>query len=151
MNWKTIPQHPNYQASKQGQIRNKTTRLFLSIVRNKKGYLVVNIDGTKYVHRLIASAFIKNPENKPQINHKDGVKYNNHIDNLEWCTALENIQHSIEVLKVKRYRGKLSPTKAGRIKFMLGLGYSLNKLAALFGVSKGSIVAIRDGRSYKYV
>lgn len=66
---------------------------------NLKGYAVVEVNGfSRAIHRLVAFAFIPNPENKPQINHKDGLKLNNRPENLEWCTNKENAIHAIKVL-----------------------------------------------------
>lgn len=69
------------------------SRIVAPFIRN--GYQCVRIQHKNfYIHRLLAEAFIPNPENKPEVNHKDGRKLNNRIENLEWCTYSDNIQHA---------------------------------------------------------
>lgn len=83
--------------------------VMLSLKGLNQGYPVVNITGYGHkknykVHILVALMFLPNPNQLPCINHKDGNKQNNHVDNLEWCTQKQNVIHSFDVLKRKSAR-----------------------------------------------
>lgn len=86
-----------YLISEFGDVYSEISGRFLYLTLNNWGYLQVKLgkySKTHPVHRLVAECYIPNPENKPQVNHKDGNKQNNHYSNLEWVTIKENINHS---------------------------------------------------------
>jgi hypothetical protein len=104
--WKDIQGFENrYQVSDKGNVRalnfKRTGQTKLLKLNVHCGYYYVNLyEKGKYktfrVHRLMALAFIENPQNKPFINHKDGNKLNNSLENLEWCTPKENTIHALK-------------------------------------------------------
>ena len=94
--WKSIPNHPDYEISSMARVRNTRTGYILTPYDDGKGYLRVKLDGENCrLHILVATAFVPNPENKPMVNHIDGNKKNNAVVNLEWNTCKENNHHAI--------------------------------------------------------
>ena len=98
--WKDISGfNGKYQVSSWGKIRNAETGKVLKPYENSKGYLKVGLSKgkkseKKRVNRLVAMAFIENPNDLPQVNHKDGNKKNNSVSNLEWVTDSRNKEHA---------------------------------------------------------
>lgn len=104
LDWYDIRENNNYCINRQGCVLRKSSLKCLKQVLSRQGYYRVGLweNGKvkrRFVHRLLAEAFIPNPDKKPYINHKDGNRTNNNIENLEWVTARENNLHKIRVLK----------------------------------------------------
>lgn len=101
--WKTIKEYEgHYEVSDLGLVRNARTGKILNLHSNNSGYLVIDLhkDGTHKtfsVHRLVAKAFIPNPDNLPEVNHLNEDKHDNRATNLEWCDRVHNINHGTRI------------------------------------------------------
>lgn len=107
--WKEIPGLPGYyQVSDKGRVA--TLKHGFRIYRPEKtktGYYQVKIERKRYkIHRLVALAFIPNPDGLPQINHKNEIKTDNRADNLEWCTGKYNVNYGTAIERRSKKRGK---------------------------------------------
>lgn len=97
--FKDIKGYPNYQISNLGRVWSKKRQIYLKPNKNNSGYLQVRLTAingkqkAELVHRLVALAFLKNPNNYPCVNHKDENKENNKLTNLEWCNRSYNINY----------------------------------------------------------
>jgi len=108
--WMPVHNFSNYKISSFGVTINVKTGKVIKPIKSN-GYLLIKFyrDGkrsTRHLHRVLAIHFIPNPDNKPFINHKDGNRSNNCLENLEWCTQKENVIHYHTVLKPKRIGNK---------------------------------------------
>ena len=161
--WKMIPAFGGrYEASETGEIRHSLNKNIRKARKNKFGYLQLNFsknDGTGksdtiLVHRLVAMTFIPNPNNLPEVNHKDGNKQNNCVDNLEWCGYSENGKHAYKIGLQQAQKGenhvkaKLTLNQVKQIKQFYKEGISQQKIADLFNVSQITISRIIRGMRY---
>lgn len=121
-------------------------RILLSVNGKHKHYLL---------HRLVAEAFLENPDNLPQVNHKNGNKLDNNVSNLEWCTSQENnkhaYKHGLNVPNVgeKSHASKLKTTQVNEIRAKyIPFKYTQYKLAKEYNVSRSCIQAIIENKSW---
>ncbi len=106
------------------------------------------------VHRLVCQAFLPNPENKKHVNHKNMIRHDNSLDNLEWCTASENNIHAFKngrkaISGEGRHTSKLNNEDVFNILNLGKNGFPIRKLAKMFNVSTGPINAILHFKTWK--
>jgi hypothetical protein len=174
--FKEIPGFEDYLISNNGRLKTKSRALrYVHAVTNKEHFRVSkerflktqynNRTGYKFyqlykdkkmhnltIHRLVAIAFIDNPNGFDCVNHKDGNKHNNVIENLEWCTNEYNHEHATKTgLKPRGSRigtSKLNEACVKAIKNMLSNKYSQSEIARIFEVSRATIILIGQGKTW---
>lgn len=157
MKCKQIKDFPDYYVFEDGTVISKKSHNVKTIkpILNERGYPMIQFwknnkrEAMKPVHRIVAETFIPNPKNKPQVNHINGIKTDNTVQNLEWATNKENNDHA---LKNNLKKQKLNDKKVLFIKKSLkNKSHTASHLARMFDVSTTTIQHIKSGRLYKHV
>lgn len=148
-----------YQVSNLGRVRRKDTLKVLKPLNISKGYKGVRLYETtekavtKKIHRLVAEYFIENSLNLPQVNHKDGNKSNNKVDNLEWCSNEYNMNHAIVNSLIKqgeeRFNSKCTEASLLLLQDLIDYGFTIKQLSIVYGINKNCMKEIVKGRTYK--
>jgi len=159
--FKKIKGYENYSVSNYGRIRNDKTGRILKPQKNTWGYLFVGLyeNGVckNYrIHRLVALAFIPNVFGKRTINHIDGVKINNFVDNLEWCSQKENIHHAMDTGLMqkgeKHGMAKLNESQVLEIRRLHATGdYYQKALGKMFNVDQTVIGDIVNRKIWVHI
>lgn len=151
-----------YEVNRVGQVRRTNGRL-MNPWANHNGYMLVKLTCVKLkkradyrIHRLVAEAYLPNPENKPYINHIDNNPANNSIENLEWCTQGENIQHARNQGRMadRYWKGKRSPNASltdeqiKNIRELRAQGLSYQRIADDVGTNKRTVERVIKGEAY---
>lgn len=156
--WKTIQNYGGlYQVSNTGKVRDLKNHI-KPVYKNNKGYECLSLyyNGKTYhptVHRLVAKAFIPNPNNYDQVNHKDCNKENNNVENLEWCNQRYNYDEGMKTFQYSKneehYFAKLKNSDIPIIYELYKLGFTRATVAKIFNVRPSSLEAIEKGISYR--
>ena len=169
--WRDIEGYEgSYQVSDLGNVRsvdrvdasgNKRKGRPRKLTVDRYGYHVVGLTRDsvmKYlkVHRLVAQAFIPNPDNKPDVNHINGVKTDNRVSKLEWCTPKENTRHAIEMglynpVGESGSNAKLTEDDVLDIRWLAAEGVKPSVLAREWGVTQSGIGHVVTGRRWSHV
>ena len=161
--WKDIPKYNGkYQVSNLGRIKrtNGNNQKILKKYSHYSGYIKINLyfNGLKTyrVHRLVAELFIPNPNKLPQVNHKNGIKNDNRVENLEWVTAGDNQRHAYDnKLKNKLY-GESNPNNKLSNKSIIEIrklypSMSYTDIGKIYGVHSGTISRIINNKLWNNI
>lgn len=156
--WKSldgiVEKGTNYEVSNLGRVRHSRKGNMLSITKSQRYAQVGLCEGGKLkkylVHRLVALAFLPNPDNKPQVNHLDGNKLNNELSNLEWTTVSENIIHAIDT-GLNPVNTLITAEDVIKIKTAAVNGMSQREIVYNFDYTADTINDVLKGKRWKHV
>lgn len=177
--WKDIKDYEGiYQVSNLGRVksieRKEINKLGIERMLKEKilkclkvlGYFHISLSKDSIVkqfkiHRLVAQVFIPNPENKPQVNHKNGIRHDNRVENLEWVTASENMKHAVKYNLLKPH-DKMKGSKNGRAKLTENEVYVIKgllkytslkqrQIAEIFNIQKCTVSDIKRNKIWKHI
>lgn len=173
--WKDIKGFEGYyQVSNLGRVKRcerlkinghykNINEMILKGTSDKDGYIVINLyKNSKYkgfkVHRLVAYHFLKNLKSKPQVNHKNLIKSDNRVENLEWCTNSENMQHArkhkkfnIDRKGAKNINSKLNDQIVYNIKKDLNKGLRVKDVAKKYNTTPNIITKIKNKKTWNHI
>ncbi len=166
--WKDIEEfNGDYQISNKGRVKSKMfakngtyskgEKILTSTISEEDGYekIAINRNGKtkkRSIHRLMAIAFIPNPNNLPEVNHIDTIKTNNSLENFEWITRLGNMQHANKMGRIAKYtHHKINEDQARELKKRISLGENLKSLSLEYGLAHRTIYQIKENKRWGWV
>lgn len=156
--WEQVAEFPDYSVSSFGTVKNKYGKT-MHPTSNGRGYYsicfgkaVKGNNTRRYIHRIVAQAFIENPNAYKEVNHKDSCRHNNHVDNLEWVSRKMNLEHAKLYGNQKPIPRKLTAEMAGVIRKEAELAeLPQTAIAAKFGVAQTTVWDIKTKRTWAHL
>lgn len=148
----------SWEISSKGVVRNRHSGVVLKIRLRRDGYLDVKLNDRRFlVHRLVAMAFIPNPNGYPEVNHKNGVRHDARSENLEWVTPSQNVRHAFATGLRAGAKGELNGRNqigeavAREIMRRLSSGESSSKIARSLDVTYYQVANIKHGKAWAHL